>query len=386
MAQKNYYDTLGVDQNVSDEELKKAYRKLALKYHPDKNTGDKGAEEHFKGINAAYSVLGDAEKRRNYDLFGEAGVNGQGRGGGQTGFSSDGGFSDVFGNIFEEFFGGSSSRGGGRARAQRGSDLKYNLSLSFEEALFGKDVEINLRRPESCVRCDGTGAKGGRGGIKSCSTCGGSGQLHAQQGPFAISRTCHQCHGEGYTIKDPCPVCAGERSILRDKMIALKVPPGVDNGIRLRVSAEGERGANGGPPGDLFVFITVAEHAHFLRDGSNILCDVPVSFTKAILGGSISVPTIKGDTDIKIPSGTQNSKVFRLKGLGFPSLKGGQLGDQLVKIRVEIPTSLTTKQKSLLEEYAKISEEEAHSTSDSQGASSSQGASPFFEKVKTLFE
>ncbi len=379
MASKSYYATLGVEQNASEEEIKKAYRKMALKYHPDRNRGDKAAEERFKRGNEAYSVLSDPEKRRNYDLFGEAGVSGAGYGGG---FGQTGGFSDVFGNIFEEFFGASASQGshasqgrGGRARAQRGNDLKYSLTLSFEDALFGKEVEINLRRPESCPRCDGTGAKGGRGGVKPCSTCGGSGQLRFQQGLFTVGRTCHQCHGEGHVIKEPCPQCEGAGAIPRDKMISVKVPAGVDTGVRLRVSGEGEMGVHGGPPGDLFVFLSVAEHPHFARDGNDILCEVPIGFTKAILGGSVLAPTIKGETSIKIPPGTQSGKTFRLKGLGFPSLKGHQVGDQLVKIRVEIPTRLTQKQRSLLEEYEKVAAEGLESDPN-----------PFFEKVKNLFD
>ena len=371
MAAREYYNTLGVEQNASEEEIKRAYRKMALQHHPDKNAGDSKAEEKFKGINEAYSVLSDGEKRRNYDLYGQAGVNGN-TGSGMGGFDPSGGFSNVFGDIFEEFFGGTTSRGRGK-RAQRGNDLRYDLSLKFEDALFGKEVEIKLRRPESCLQCDGTGANGGKngGGISACSTCNGTGQLRAQQGHFIVSRTCHRCHGEGSITKEVCPQCLGEGSTSSEKLISVKVPAGVDNGIRLRVTGEGEAGIYGGPHGDLFVLISVTEHPFFVREGVDIHCEVPIRFTKAILGGSVSAQTIKGDTAIKIPPGTQNGKTFRLRGLGFPSLKGHQVGDQIVKIRVEMPTKLTPEQKSLLEEYDKISEQ-------------TQGS--VFDKVKNLFE
>ncbi|MEK7285866.1 MAG: molecular chaperone DnaJ [Nitrospirota bacterium] len=374
MASRAYYETLEVAQNASEEEIKKAYRKMALKYHPDKNQGNKEAEEKFKGINAAYSVLSDGEKRRKYDLYGEAGADGNagGFGGGMGGFDP----SDVFGNIFEEFFGGTTRRGKGR-RGQPGNDLRYDLSLAFEDALFGKEVEVKVRRRESCAKCDGTGAKGGKqAGTKPCGTCKGAGQIRMQQGPFIVSRTCSACRGEGHIVKEVCTICLGEGGIARDKAISVKVPAGVDNGIRLRVTGEGEAGTFGGPPGDLYVLLTVAEHPHFVREGSDILCDIPIGFTKAILGGTVSAPTIKGKTDLKIAPGTQNGKIFRLKGLGFPSLKGYQIGDQIVKIRVEIPTTLTLAQRSLLEEYDKIS----------GGASPLSDTPPFFEKVKNLFE
>jgi molecular chaperone DnaJ len=376
MATKGYYETLGVDKNASEEEIKKAYRKMALQHHPDKNSGDTESEEKFKGINEAYSVLSDGEKRRNYDMFGSAGPNGNSGFGGMGGFDQSGGFSNVFGDIFEEFFsGGSSSRGRGK-RAQKGNDLRYDLTLAFEDALFGKEVEIKVRRKEGCLKCDGTGAKGGRkgGGITTCGTCNGTGQLRTQQGLFIVSRTCHKCHGEGSVTKEVCTQCLGEGSTSHEKLISVKVPAGVDNGIRLRVTGEGEAGIYGGPSGDLFVLLSVSDHPYFVRDGADIHCEVPIRFTKAILGGTVSAQTIKGETTLKIPPGTQNGKTFRLKGLGFPSLKGYQIGDQIIKIRVEIPTKLTAEQKTLLEEFDKISPQ-------TQGAD----ANPFFDKVKNMF-
>lgn len=367
-TKRDYYEVLGVERSASEEDLKKAYRKMALKFHPDRNPGDQGAEEQFKEINEAYSVLADPGKRKQYDVFGHAASAGGGAGGFDFG---QGGFSDIFGDIFEEFFGG--APGQGRRRAQRGNDLRYNMTVTFEEAIFGKDAKIKLRRPEPCGQCKGTGAKGGN--TKVCSTCGGAGQIRFQQGLFAVSRTCSACRGEGRVFAEVCPECRGERYTARDKTISVKIPPGIETGSRLRVTGEGEAGANGGPAGDLYVVITVEEHPLFSREGSNIICEVPISFIKAILGGKVEAPTIKGNTAVKIPPGTQDGKIFRLKGLGFPNLRGYGIGDQLVKIKVEIPTKLTPKQKELLEEYAKISGEPVDSDSGK-----------LFEKVKNLFE
>jgi len=377
MSENGYYKALDVERNASDEEIKKAYRKMALKYHPDKNPNDKNAEERFKTINEAYSVLSVAEKRKRYDLFGKSGVDADGA----DGFSGMGGadISEMFGGIFEEFFGASSSRGGRRKRPQQGNDLKYDLTVSFEDALLGKEVEIGLQKPEHCVTCDGTGAKGGKagGGIKSCMACRGAGQVHFNQGIFTVKRTCHRCNGSGTVIQEPCPSCRGEQYVLRDKTIRVTVPPGIDNGVRLRVGGEGTPGVHGGPPGDLYVILSVLEHPHFKRDGDDILSEVPLSFTKAIMGGTLSVQTIKGNQTITIPPGTQYGKTFRLKGLGFPPLmRGHSVGNHLVKVRIDMPTELTPQQRSLLEEYDRISFD----------APSQADASPFFQKVKNLFE
>lgn len=366
-SKRDYYAVLGVDKSASADDLKKAYRKLALKYHPDRNAGDKGAEDHFKEANEAYSVLSDPQKRQMYDQFGHAGPAGSGG----FDFGQGGGFSDVFGDIFEEFFGGQSGQRG--SRAQRGSDLRYNLTITFEEALLGKEGKIKLRRPEQCGQCKGTGAKSGA--TKRCTTCQGQGQVRFQQGFFTVSRTCSACGGTGSIIADPCPKCHGRKYIDREKSISVRIPPGVDSGTRLRVSGEGEIGFNGGPPGDLYVVITVGDHPQFARDGDNILYEASMSFVKAALGATIEVPTIKGKTPLKIPAGTQDGKILRLKGLGFPSLRGHGIGDQVVKIRITIPTKLSAEQRESLEAYAKASGEEVHCESGT-----------ILEKVKSLFD
>ncbi|MFQ5780608.1 MAG: molecular chaperone DnaJ [Nitrospiria bacterium] len=368
-TKRDYYEILGVGRNASEEELKKAYRKMALKCHPDRNSGNKGAEERFKEVNEAYSVLSEPEKRKRYDLYGHEGLAGAGMGG--FDFGQGGGFSDIFGDIFEEFFGG--SPGQGRRRPQRGNDLRYNMTITFEEAIFGKEGKIKLRRPEPCRRCNGTGAKGDA--VKRCPTCGGAGQVRFQQGFFTVSRTCSSCRGEGRIISEVCPQCRGERYTAHEKTISIKVPPGVETGTRLRVSGEGEIGHNGGPPGDLYVVITVKEHPHYTRDGDHILYEKEISFIRAILGGTVEVPTIKGETALKVPPGTQDGKIFRMKGLGFPNLRGYGIGDQLVKIRITIPTKLTSQQREILEEFARIS-----------GESVGSDSGKLFEKVKSLFE
>lgn len=365
-SKRDYYETLGVEKNTSEEEIKKAYRKLAMKYHPDRNAGNKQAEEKFKEANEAYSVLSDPGRRQQYDQFGHAGAGGHG-----FEFGQGGGFSDVFGDIFEEFFGGQPGQGGRRPRA--GNDLRYDMTVSFEDALLGKEGKIRLRRPEQCRKCNGTGAKGGA--TKQCTTCKGAGQVKFQQGFFTVSRTCSACRGSGKTIANPCPTCDGQGYTQGEKTISVRIPPGVDTGTRLRVSGEGEIGTNGAPPGDLYVVISVQDHAHFSRDGDNILYEAPVSFVKAALGGKVDIPTIKGDTPLKIPPGTQDGKIFRLKGLGFPNVRGYGLGDQLVKIRVTIPKKLTVQQREILESYAKASGEEVETESGT-----------IFEKVKGIFD
>ncbi len=365
-TKRDYYEVLGVSKNASEEDIKKAYRKLALAHHPDRNAGNKQAEERFKEANEAYSIISDPTKRQQYDHFGHAGAEGRG-----FDFGQGGGFSDVFGDIFEEFFGGQGGRGG--RRPQSGNDLRYDMTVSFEEALLGKEGEIRLRRPESCEKCKGTGAKGGE--TKTCAPCSGSGQVRFQQGFFTISRTCTNCQGKGKTTANPCATCHGRGYNEKERTISVHIPPGVDTGTRLRVVGEGEIGINGGPPGDLYVVISVKDHAQFMRDGDNILFEAPISFVKAALGGKTAVPTIKGQTPLSIPAGTQEGKVFRLKGLGFPNVRGYGIGDQLVRIHITIPKKLNAKQKELLESYAKESGEDSEADSET-----------LFEKVKGIFE
>lgn len=372
VAKRDYYEILGVERNASDEELKKAFRKLARQHHPDLQTGDqqkKAAEEKFKELNEAYEVLSDGEKRRRYDVFGHAGA-GQGSGGFDGDFGR-GGFGDVFNDIFEDFFGGS---GRGGQRAERGSDLQYNLELSFEEAVYGKEAKLKIPRWEFCQDCRGTGARSSAD-IKVCPTCKGSGQLRFQQGFFSISRACSSCEGAGQIVSDPCGACRGKKRVYRERMLSVNIPAGIESGMRLRLANEGEHGGNGGPPGDLFVAITVKPHPIFTRKGQDIVCDVPVSFVTAILGGKVEVPTLKGNTIIKVPPGTQHDKILRLKALGIPSLKGHGPGDQIFKVKVQLPTTLNARQKELLTEFAKES-----------GMSTDADGDGFFDKMKTFFE
>ncbi|MFM8552606.1 MAG: molecular chaperone DnaJ [Nitrospiraceae bacterium] len=373
MAKRDYYETLGIDRNAADDEIKKAYRKLARQHHPDLHHGDqhkKTAEEKFKEINEAYEVLSDQEKRRRYDMFGHAGAQ-QGFGGGTEGFDfGRGGFGDVFNDIFEDFFG--ASRSG--QRAERGSDLQYNLELSFEESVYGKEATLKIPRAEPCPDCKGTGART-VDAVKVCPSCKGAGQLRFQQGFFSISRPCNQCEGAGQIITDPCGACRGRRRVRRERMLSVNIPAGIESGMRLRLANEGEPGDNGGQPGDLYVAVTVQPHDIFARKGNDIVCDIPVNFVTATLGGKVEVPTLKGTTVIKVPAGTQQDKAFRLKGLGVPSLKGQQTGDQIMKVKIQIPSKLTAKQKELLAEYAKES-----------GMTMDQDGDGFFDKMKTYFE
>ncbi|MBI4400947.1 MAG: molecular chaperone DnaJ [Nitrospirae bacterium] len=373
VAKRDYYETLGVDRNASDDEIKKAFRKLARQHHPDLQVGDqqkKSAEEKFKEINEAYEVLSDQEKRRRYDMLGHAGA--QPGGSGFEGFDfGRGGFGDVFNDIFEDFFGGG---GRGRERAERGSDLQYNLELSFEEAVYGKEAKLKIPRWELCQDCKGMGARSAAA-LKICPSCKGAGQLRFQQGFFSVSRPCNQCEGTGQIITEPCGTCRGRKRVYRERLLSVNIPAGIESGMRLRLANEGEHGLNGGPPGDLYVAISVKPHPVFTRKGNDIVCDVPISFVTAALGGKVEVPTLKGATVIKVPPGTQHDKALRLRGLGIPSLKGHQTGDQILKVKVQIPAKLTAKQKELLTEFAK----ESGMTMDTDGDG-------FFDKMKTFFE
>ncbi len=371
VTKRDYYETLGVERNASEDEIKKAFRKLARQHHPDLHTGDqqkKVSEEKFKEINEAYEVLSDQDKRRRYDTFGHAG-GGQGFGG--EGFDPRGGFGDIFNDIFDDFF-GQGTRGG--QRPERGSDLQYNLELSFEEAVYGKEAKLKIPRWEVCDDCHGTGAKTASA-LKVCPTCKGAGQLRFQQGFFSISRPCSQCEGAGQIISDPCPTCRGRKRVYRERTLSVNIPAGIETGMRLRLSNEGEHGLNGGPPGDLFVAVTTKPHPIFTRKNTDLLCEIQVPFVTATLGGKVEIPTLQGNTIIKIPAGTQPDKSLRLKGLGVPSLKGQQTGDQVIKVKIQIPTKLSAKQKELLTEFAKES-----------GVSLDTEGDGFFDKMKTFFE
>lgn len=348
----DYYEILEVSRTATDTELKAAYRKMALKYHPDRNPGDAEAEERFKACSEAYQVLSDANKRAAYDRYGHAGVGGAagGPGGFQGGspFGDAQDLGDIFGDLFGEMFGG--GRGGGRAtREQRGRDLRYDLKLEFEEAVFGKEQEIKIRRLETCEDCHGSGAAKGKQPIV-CPHCNGRGQVRMQQGFFSIARTCTSCQGTGTLIVDPCPTCKGESRLQREHTILVKVPAGVEDGTRIRYGGEGEAGRFGGPAGDLYVVLAVKQHAFFERDGDDLHCSVPISFPQAALGAEIEVPTLEGATSMKIPEGTQSGKVIKLKGKGVPHLNSSGKGDLHVEIRVQTPSKLTKQQRELLEQ------------------------------------
>jgi molecular chaperone DnaJ len=345
---RDYYEVLGVNRDAVDDEIKASYRKLALKYHPDRNPDDKAAEESFKEAAEAYEVLRDPQKRNIYDQYGHQGLEG-------SGFSGFGGFEDIFasfGDIFEDFFGFGRSRRS-RSRAQRGADLRYDMSLSFMEAAFGTETEINVEKAETCLSCNGDGCEPGTR-PEVCGQCRGEGQVSRSQGFFTVRTTCPSCRGVGQVITHLCPECRGIGQVQVRKTVTVKIPAGVDNGSRLRLTAEGEGGVHGGPPGDLYVFIHVEHHDFFERDNTNVICRVPISFVQASLGDKINVPTLNGEKTIEIQKGTQPGDIYRLRGEGIPSLRHGRRGDQIIQFAIKTPTSLTKKQEVLLEEFAKL--------------------------------
>ena len=356
MAKRDYYEVLGVERTVSEADLKKAYRRLAMKYHPDRNPDNKEAEDKFKEVNEAYEVLSDASKREAYNRFGHAGIDPQMGGGAGPGGAN---FSDIFGDVFSDFFGG--GRGAGRAGPQRGSDLRYNLTLSLEEAVHGCTVDIQVPSHVSCSVCNGSGAKPGTR-PETCPTCGGMGQVRMQQGFFSIQQTCPRCHGSGKIIKDPCNNCHGQGYVEEQHTLSVKVPAGVDTGDRIRLAGKGEAGSKGGEPGDLYVVVNVREHAIFHREGRDLLCEVPISIVDATLGGELEVPTLDGRVKLKIPAGTQTGKLFRLRGKGAASLHGGLPGDLLCRVVLETPVNLNAYQKDLLEQFGNsIKGKDSHS-------------------------
>lgn len=368
MGKTDYYEVLGVGRDATESELKSAYRKLAHKYHPDKNPGSKEGEEAFKKASEAYAVLSDAEKRAQYDRFGHAGM-GMG-----DDFSSNINIQDIFGDIFGDFFGGGQSRK--RSQGERGSDLRYHLSIKFEEAAFGVEKEISIKRKEACATCDGSGAEPGTK-KQSCTSCHGVGEIRMQKGFFAISQACLTCNGTGVRIEKPCKACkgSGRHSVVRK--IKVKVPAGIEEGMQLRYSGEGEGGVRGGGRGDLYVAVVIDPHPIFERDGTNVLCEVPISFSDAALGAKIDVPTLDGKVQMNVPAGTQSGAIFRLKEKGIVRMRSGadkKRGDQLVKVKVEVPKKLSSRQKELLKEFAEISNDE--SLPEHKG---------FFDKVRELF-
>jgi molecular chaperone DnaJ len=364
MAQRDYYEILGVSRDASDVDIKKAFRQLALKHHPDRNQGDSHAEERFKAINEAYAVLSDADRRAQYDRFGRVDMPPGGFGGG---------IEDLFGDLFEGFFGG--GRGGGRrGRARSGDDLRYDLEISLEEAAQGIETRLQIPRLETCEACKGSGAEPGSGRVQ-CPTCKGRGQLRYQQGFLTVARTCSQCMGEGQIIKNPCKVCSGEGRVAQERTLKVRIPPGVDEGAQLRVTGEGEGGLAGGPPGDLYVVLHVRQHPFFTRQGNDLYCALPLTFPQAALGAEVDVPVLNGVAQLKVPVGTQNGDVLRLRQKGMPSLHGRGRGDACYGVVVEVPRKLTGKQRELLEEYQRVS------SGEEQGPL----VGGFLESLKKLF-
>jgi len=345
MSKQDFYQTLGIAKNSTDAEIKKAYRRQAMKHHPDRNPGNKASEEKFKEAKEAYEVLSDPQKRSTYDQFGHAGMNTQSGMGG--GFNPGDSFNDIFGDMFGDIFG---SRRGQRSNIQRGSDLRYNLTLDLEQAVFGDTIKIKIPSLTTCSPCKGSGAKTGTSRA-TCQKCDGRGNVRVQQGFFTLQQTCPACRGTGQTIPYPCADCNGSGRVQKNRTISIKIPSGVDNADRIRLSNEGEAGINGGPAGDLYVDITVREHSIFSREGSNLFCNVPTSFSTAVLGGVVKVPTIDGAVNLTIPSETQSEKVFRLKGKGITSYRDTRIGDLYCKLQIETPVNLDSEQKNLLKQF-----------------------------------
>ena len=375
MAKADFYETLGVARGADEKELKSAFRKLAMKYHPDRNPGDAEAEKKFKEVGEAYEVLKDPQKRAAYDRFGHSAFeNGMG-GGGAGGFGGGGGgFADIFEDIFGEMMGG---RGGRRSSGgrERGADLRYNMEITLEEAYEGKTAQIRVPTSISCDECSGSGAKPGTQ-PETCATCGGAGRVRASQGFFSIERTCPTCQGRGQTIKEPCPKCSGAGRVTEDRSLSVNIPAGIEDGTRIRLAGEGEAGMRGGPAGDLYIFLSVKPHEFFQRDGADLFCSVPISMTTAALGGQFDVNTLDGSqARVKVTEGTQNGKRFRLKGKGMPVLRQPSLGDLYIQVVVETPQNLSKRQRELLEEFEKISSKD-----------NSPQSSGFFTRMKDFFD
>jgi len=378
MPQKDYYEILEISKDATPAEVKKAYRRLAMKHHPDRNPDNKEAEELFKQVKQAYEVLSDEQKRKTYDQYGHDAWTEQGSGGAGAGGFGGGGFGDIFGDVFEHIF-REARPGSGRAqsRAQRGNDLGYSLDLTLEQAAKGKTLEIQIPTWSTCKTCSGSGAKKGTS-TKTCETCAGHGQVRMQQGFFSVQQTCPDCHGEGRIVSDPCLDCHGQGRVRDRKTLSVKIPAGVDTGDRVRLTGEGEAGVHGGPAGDLYVQITVKEHAIFKRNETDLLCDVPISFFCAALGGEIKVPTLDGEVALKIPHETQTGKTFRLRGKGVKSVRGQGIGDLLCSVIIETPVDLNQEQKECFEKLQQLL--------DSDGKSHSPKTASWFSKVKKFFD
>jgi molecular chaperone DnaJ len=375
MSKEDFYKVLEVARNASDKEIKKAYRRLAMKHHPDRNSDNPDAEEKFKVIQEAYAILSDEQKRAAYDQFGHAGVD-QSMGGGQQQGDS---FSDVFGDVFGDIFGGGGG-GGRRSQVTRGADLRYNLDLSLEDAVSGLETKIKVPTSISCDGCKGTGSKSA--GSTICTSCGGHGQVRMQQGMFSVQQTCPTCRGSGSVIKDPCGKCRGTGKTKDQKTLSVKIPAGVDTGDRIRLGGEGEAGDHGGPSGDLYVQVNVREHPIFSREGANLYCDMPISFATATLGGELEVPTLNGKVKLKIPAETQTGKLFRLRGKGVKPVRGGPVGDLMCRITVETPINLTAEQKKLIEQL-ETSFKTGGTRHNPQENSWLDGVKSFFDKMKS---
>ncbi len=371
MAKRDYYEVLGVARTAKDTEIKAAFRKLAMQHHPDRNPGDKDCEHRFKELNEAYDVLKDGDKRAAYDRFGHAAFE-QGMGAGAAGFGAD--FASTFADIFDDFFGMGGARRGARGGRERGADLRYNMEITLEDAFQGKAAQLNIPIPVTCDACSGTGAKSGTK-PKVCASCGGAGKVRHAQGFFTLERTCVACQGRGQVIEQPCPTCSGSGRVTRSRTLAVNIPPGVEDGTRIRLAGEGEAGVRGGPSGDLYIFLSIAAHAFFQRDGADLHCRVPVSMVTAALGGEFELPTIDGSNSrVKIPPGTQSGRRFRLSAKGMPVLRSKQSGDMYVQVMVETPQNLTKRQRELLMEFEQLSSHDTHPE-----------ATGFFGKVKEFF-
>jgi molecular chaperone DnaJ len=373
MANRDYYEVLGVGRDAAEADIKKAYRRLAMKYHPDRNPGDPESEARFKEAKEAYEILTDKDKRAAYDRFGHAGV--QGGPGMSGGFGGSDAFSDIFGDVFGDIFGG--ARRGGRSQVFRGADLRYELELSLEQAVAGDSINLDIPAHVECSRCVGKGAEPGSQPV-TCKTCGGAGQVRVAQGFFSIQQTCPSCAGAGATIDKPCRDCNGRGRVRKTKTLSVKIPPGVDNGDRIRLAREGEAGRNGGPPGDLYVDIAVQPHPIFTREGQNLSCEVPVSFATAALGGSVDVPTLDGNVVLKVPPETQSGSLFRLRGKGVRSVRDSGVGDLFCRVQVETPVNLTAEQKEQLRAF--------DSAIQNEGSRHSPRARSWFDGVKEFFE